>query len=493
MNDRESRVKLLHEAARERVLVIGGPYGTYIHGRDLTPDDYGGALYDGCPEQLNVTRPDVIEDAHRGYLDAGADIITHQHLRRRLHRPRRVLACRTASSSSTKPPLGSPARSPMRTPPRSEPRFVGGNLGPTTKSLTITGGITFDEMIVVYHDWAAGLVAGGVDLLILETQNDTRTIKAALIGIERLFDEVGFRLPVVVSATIELTGTMLAGQSTEALATSLMHADLFALGLNCSTGPEFMTDHLRGLADITEFGTCVWPNAGLPDEDGNYCESPQQMAAVLERFLDNGWLNIIGGCCGTSFEHTRAFAELAARKKPRVAPKHSRALFSGIDFLEATDDNRPLIVGERTNEVGSRKFKRLITQEKYEEATRDRAPAGEGRRADHRRQPAERRPRRDRRHRRVLRAADQEDPRADHGRHHGSGLGRALAAVLPGQVDHQLHQPRGRARQVRARRAHRATATARRSSSAASTRTRSRRRRSRASASSRSRSVRGSC
>lgn len=368
MTDRESRLKLLNEAAAKRVLVIGGPYGTYIHGRDLTADDYGGVVYEGCPEQLNVTRPDVIEDAHRGYLEAGADIITTNTfgggsiVLAEYGLQDRVLELNEAAAR-----LSRRVADAYSAPDR--PRFVAGNLGPTTKSLTITGGITFDGMVDVYYGWAAGLVAGGVDLLILETQNDTRTIKAALIGIERLFGELGYRLPLVVSATIELTGTMLAGQTTEALAASLMHANLFALGLNCSTGPEFMTDHLRGLADLTEFRTCVWPNAGLPDEDGRYCETPQQMAAVLERFLDNGWLNIIGGCCGTSFEHTRAFAELAARKAPRTPVAHRRAVFSGIDFLEATDDNRPLIVGERTNEVGSRKFKRLITQEKYEEAT----------------------------------------------------------------------------------------------------------------------------
>ena len=224
-------------------------------------------------------------------------------------------------------------------------------------------------MADVFHDWAAGLVAGGADLLELETQNDTRTIKAALIGINRLFDEIGFRVPVMVSATIELTGTMLAGQTTEALAASLQHADLLSIGLNCSTGPEFMTDHLRTLAALTEFRTSVWPNAGLPDEDGKYRETPIQMATVLERFVDQGWLNIVGGCCGTTSEHTRAFAQMVEGKRPRVPAKHTRTVFSGIDFVEATDDNRPLIVGERTNEIGSRMFKHLIADEKYEEAS----------------------------------------------------------------------------------------------------------------------------
>ena len=368
MTTREARTKRLRELLRERILVIGGPYGTYIHGRDLTAEDYGGAQYDGCPEQLNVTRPDVIADAHRGYLEAGADIITtntfgggsivlaEYGLQDRVHELNQAAA-----------ELSVRIAREFETPDR--PRFSAGNLGPTTKSLSLTGGITFEGMSDVYYGWAKGLVAGGVDLLVLETQNDTRTIKAALIGIERLWDEVGYRLPVVVSATIELTGTMLAGQGAEALATSLAHADLLALGLNCSTGPEFMTDHVRSLAGLTEFYTSVWPNAGLPDEEGCYSETPAHMASTLERFIEQGWLNIIGGCCGTTFEHTRAFSEMARGKRPRVPAEQHRTMFSGIDFVEATDDNRPLIIGERTNEVGSRKFKRLISAEKYEEAS----------------------------------------------------------------------------------------------------------------------------
>ncbi|MDE3095900.1 MAG: methionine synthase [Chloroflexota bacterium] len=368
MESREARTRTLTEALAERILVIGGPYGTYVQGRELTAADYGGARYEGCPEQLNVTRPDVIADAHRGYLGAGADIIATntfggasivlaeyglQDRAREINEAAARLAVRCAAEQAT----------------AERPRFVAGNMGPTTKSLSITGGIAFGEMADVYHDWAAGLVAGGVDLLLLETQNDTRTVKAALIGIWRLFGELGYRLPVMVSATIELTGTMLAGQGVEALAASLRHADLLALGLNCSTGPEFMTDHLRGLAGLTEFRTSVWPNAGLPDEDGCYRETPEHMAAVLERFIDQGWLNIIGGCCGTTFEHTRVFAEIAAGKRPRVPRAHHRTLFSGVDFVEADEDDRPLIIGERTNEVGSRAFKRLIAREQYEEAS----------------------------------------------------------------------------------------------------------------------------
>jgi 5-methyltetrahydrofolate--homocysteine methyltransferase len=230
-------------------------------------------------------------------------------------------------------------------------------MGPTTKAISVTGGVTFEQLIGAFHDQAAGLVAGGADILILETAQDTRNVKAGLIGIHRLFDEIGFKVPVMVSGTIEATGTMLAGQSVEAFSTSLMHVQLLSIGLNCATGPEFMTDHIRSLAAISETRVSCIPNAGLPNEEGCYLETPESLASTLERFADNGWLNLVGGCCGTTAAHTRALAEMVEGKRPRVPRPHHRALFSGIDFVEASDDQRPLIVGERTNEVGSRTFK----------------------------------------------------------------------------------------------------------------------------------------
>src|SRR5262245_33592382 len=199
-------------------------------------------------------------------------------------------------------------------------------------------------------------------------QQGARNVKAALIGIRRLFNEIGFIVPVMVSGTIEAMGTMLAGQTVEAFATSVMHADLLSVGLNCATGPEFMTDRIRSLASLAQTRLSCVPNAGLPNEDGIYLESPESMSATLERFVDHGWINMVGGCCGTTPPHIRALAQMVEGKRPRAQLQHHRSLFSGIDFVEASDDQRPLIVGERTNEVGSRKFKRLITEEKYEEA-----------------------------------------------------------------------------------------------------------------------------
>jgi 5-methyltetrahydrofolate--homocysteine methyltransferase len=306
-------------------------------------------------------------DIHRKYLEVGADIIeTNTFGGTSIVLAEYDLQDKVFEQNRLAAELARQAAAEMST--ANKPRFVAGSIGPTTKAISVTGGITFQELADSFHGQAAGLVAGGADILLVETMLDTRNIKAALIGIWRLFDELGYKVPVMVSATIELMGTMLAGQTAEALAVSVMHADLLSLGLNCATGPEFMTDHLRSLAETSEHRLSCYPNAGLPDENGRYLETPTDFAAKIERFVDHQWLNFIGGCCGTTYEHIRALSQMLEGKRPRVPQKHHRTLFSGIDFVEANDDNRPLIVGERTNEVGSRKFKRLITEEKYEEA-----------------------------------------------------------------------------------------------------------------------------
>ena len=367
MTERETRTKLLEELLAERILVLDGAMGTAIQARHLTADDFGGVHLEGCNENLVVTRPDVILDIHRGYLEVGADIIETntfggtpivlaeyglENQVRQLNEIAARLARQAADELSTS----------------SKPRFVAGSMGPTTKAISVTGGVTFDQLISAFHDQAEGLVAGGADLLLVETQQDTRNVKAALIGIRQLFDQIGYTVPIMVSGTIEAMGTMLAGQTVEAFFTSVMHADLLSIGLNCATGPEFMTDRIRSLSELAETRVSCIPNAGLPNEEGIYLETPESMAGTLERFVDHGWINLLGGCCGTTPSHIRALAQMVQGKRPRFATKHHRSLFSGIDFVEASDDQRPLIVGERTNEVGSRKFKRLITEEKYEEA-----------------------------------------------------------------------------------------------------------------------------
>src|SRR5262249_38489026 len=296
--DRQERTKALDELLAERILVLDGAMGTAIQSRHLTATDFGGPHLDGCNENLVVTRPDVILDIHRGYLEAGADIVETDTFggtaivlaEYGLHD--RVLELNQAAAK-----LARQAADEYST--ASRPRFVAGSMGPTTKAISVTGGVTFNQLIEAFHDQAAGLVVGGADILLVETSQDTRNIKAALIGIWRLFEELGLEVPIMGSGTIEATGTMVAGQSAEALSTSLMHADLLSVGLNCATGPEFMTDHVRSLSALCRTRISCVPNAGLPDEEGNYRETPDSIAGVLERFVDHGWINLLGGCCGT--------------------------------------------------------------------------------------------------------------------------------------------------------------------------------------------------
>ena len=367
MTGRDHQTKLLHEVLDERIAVLDGAMGTRLQERNLTAEDFGGPALEGCNENLVLTRPGVVVDIHREYFEAGADIVEtntfggmsvvlgEYGLENKVHEINFAAAqlARQAAEQCSAP---------------AKPRFVAGSIGPTTKAITVTGGITFDELIQTFGEQAEALAEGGCDILLLETCQDTRNVKAALIGIQQAFDKLGFRLPIMVSGTIEPMGTMLAGQAADALVASLGHVDLLSIGLNCATGPEFMTDHIRTMHNMAQTRVSCYPNAGLPNEEGEYLETPTSLASSLERFVKNGWLNMIGGCCGTTPEHSRAIAQMVEGRPPRTHRGPLRSYYSGIELVEASDDNRPLLVGERTNEVGSRAFKRLISDEKFEEA-----------------------------------------------------------------------------------------------------------------------------
>ena len=245
---------------------------------------------------------------------------------------------------------------------------MAGSIGPTTKAISVTGGVTFDELVETFTGQARALIEGGADYLLIETCQDTRNIKAAVLGCQAASAALGLAVPIAVSGTIEPTGTMLAGQGVEALHTSLMHLDLLYIGLNCATGPAFMTDHIRALAELARTRVACVPNAGLPDEDGRYLETPRLVAQVIERFVEHGWLNLVGGCCGTGPEHVRALAAAVAGRPPRVVPTWRRSFVSGIDNQEVEESNRPLLVGERTNVIGSRAFKALVKGRRWSEA-----------------------------------------------------------------------------------------------------------------------------
>src|SRR5262245_23445190 len=362
------RARLVREQLTRRILVLDGAMGTMIQSCGLVAADFGGSRYEGCNEHLNLTRPDVIQDIHEGYLDAGADLISTNSfgcapyvlaeygLEDRLHeitlRAGR-LACQAAAARSTV----------------SRPRFAVGAMGPGTRTITVTRNVTFDEVREGYRAQARALIEAGVDALLLETCQDTLNVKAAAIGLRQAVAEGGRDLPLMVSGTVEPMGTMLAGQGVDAFYASLEHLGLFSIGLNCATGHEFMTDHLRTLAGIATCFVTVYPNAGLPDEHGHYEETPESLALKMRRFVDEGWVNVVGGCCGTTAAHTRALARLVEGRAARRPAADRVPAVSGIEALSPTDDNRPVIVGERTNVIGSRRFKELIVEEKFEEAS----------------------------------------------------------------------------------------------------------------------------
>jgi len=369
MHNLSESAKALRELLSERILVLDGAMGTMLQQRNLTAQDFGGAALEGCNENLVRTRPDVVLDIHRQYFEAGSDIVeTNSFGGATIVLAEYGLAADAHLLNKRAAELARQAADEFSTP--GKPRFVAGSVGPTTKAITVTGGVTFEGLREAYYAQAKGLLEGGVDLLLVETCQDTRNIKAALLAIQRLSKEIGIEVPVIVSVTIEPMGTMLAGQTVEAMWASLRHAKPLGFGMNCATGPEFMTDHIRTLSQLSsEFVSC-YPNAGLPDEEGKYLETPSSLAAQLEKFVDQGWLNFVGGCCGTTEQHIRAIRQMVDGKKPRVRPGEShRAVYSGIETIEAEDSTRPLLVGERTNVIGSRLFKNLVAEEKWEEAS----------------------------------------------------------------------------------------------------------------------------
>ncbi len=342
--------------------------GTSIQALGFTTEDFGGAELEGCLEYLNITQPDAIAGIHRAFLDAGADIIETNtfgstplvlgefgvaDMAEEISRIGAEIARAAADDASTE----------------DHPRFVAGSMGPTTRSISVTANVTFDELIEHFRVQARGLITGGVDVLLVETSQDALNIKAALEGIDRANADLESNVPSAVQCTIETMGTLLAGQDIEAFYTTFAHRDLLWIGMNCATGPEFMRDYVRTLSQISRFPVAVIPNAGLPDEDGNYHETPEGVAAALGSFMDAGWVNIIGGCCGTVAEHTEHMCAVTANRPARVPVETASTVVSGLETLIIDEDTKPVLIGERTNVLGSRRFKRLISEGNIEEAS----------------------------------------------------------------------------------------------------------------------------
>lgn len=357
----------LHEMLEKRILIMDGAMGTMIQQADLSADDFGGEELDGCNEMLVLTRPDVIRTIHEQYLEAGADLIETNTfggasvVLAEYDIPEKAREINLAAAR-----IAREAADKYSTP--EHPRFVVGAIGPTTKTLSVTGGVTFEGLVASYLEQAVALIEGGADAMLLETSQDTLNVKAGSIAIRQAYEQTGIHLPLMISGTIEPMGTTLAGQNIESFYISLEHLNPVSIGLNCATGPEFMRDHIRTLSEISHSAISCYPNAGLPDENGQYHESPQSLAIKMGAFAEQGWLNIAGGCCGTTPAHIRALAETMAAYPPRERSGSHAPAVSGIETVYIEQDNRPYMVGERTNVLGSRKFKRLIVEGKYEEA-----------------------------------------------------------------------------------------------------------------------------
>lgn len=342
--------------------------GTMIQQVDLTGEDFGGEDLDGCNEMLVLTRPELIQRIHEEYLEAGADLIeTNTFGATSVVLAEYDIQDRAREINLEAARIAKAAVDRFSTP--ESPRYVVGAMGPTTKTLSVTGGVTFQELIDSYLEQALALIEGGVDALLLETSQDTLNVKAGSIGIQQAFEQSGVTLPLMISGTIEPMGTTLAGQNIESFYISLEHLNPISVGLNCATGPEFMRDHIRSLSAMASVAVSCYPNAGLPDENGNYHESPDSLAQKIGAFAEQGWLNIAGGCCGTTPAHIRAMRDTLAQYPPREMNGTHPPALSGIEPIYIEQDNRPYMVGERTNVLGSRKFKRLIVEGKYEEAS----------------------------------------------------------------------------------------------------------------------------
>ncbi len=387
-----------------KILILDGAMGTMIQKQGLNEDSYRGSLFGDHPvplkgnyDILNITCPDVIRKIHLDYLEAGADIIStntfnanavsqadyqmeDQVYRMNLEAARiagEAIALFAKSGGSGSRSVAGEAKFPGKS-VGSGSRFVAGSVGPTNRTASMSADvndpgarlITFDELAEAYSEQVRGLIDGGVDILLIETVFDVLNCKAALYGISNIFEERGISLPVMVSGTItDASGRTLTGQTLEAFLVSVSHFPLFSIGLNCALGAEQLRPFVQELSGETDFYVSVHPNAGLPDQFGEYNQSAEYMAMVTEDFMKEGWVNIIGGCCGTTPLHIRKIAGLSEKYPPRQKPspeKYTR--LSGLEVLTITPETNFVNIGERTNVSGSSKFARLIREERYNEA-----------------------------------------------------------------------------------------------------------------------------
>ena len=372
----------LRKAAAERILILDGAMGTQIQGLGLQEDDFRGDRFHDCRchlqgnnDLLVLTQPKAIEDIHFAYLMAGADIVETntfsgttiaqadyemEAVVYELNREGAVVARRAAVRAEEAD---------------GRRRFVAGAIGPTNRTASISPdvnnpgyrAVSFDDLRVAYAQQVRGLLDGGSDIILIETIFDTLNAKAAIFAAEEVFAEAGISLPVMISGTItDLSGRTLSGQTPTAFWHSVRHAKPFTIGLNCALGAEAMRPHLAEISGVADTYVCAYPNAGLPNEFGQYDETPDAMARQVRGFAEEGLINVVGGCCGSTPEHIRAIADAVAGLKPRAIPKPAPMMrLSGLEPFTLTKDIPFVNVGERTNVTGSAKFRKLITAGDY--------------------------------------------------------------------------------------------------------------------------------
>lgn len=375
---------MLEQLLQQRILLLDGAMGTMLQDHGLQEADYRGArLADhaqdlkGNHDLLSLTRPDVIRDIHRAYLAAGADIIeTNTFNATAISQRDYATEALAYEINRAAAQLAREATATASTPDR--PRFVAGVLGPTNRTASLSPdvnnpglrNITFDELAAAYREAACGLLDGGADLLLVETVFDTLNCKAALFAIEELFEECGVRLPLLISATItDASGRTLSGQTPEAFWNSVRHARPLAIGLNCALGAEQLRPYIQELARIADCAVSAHPNAGLPNALGGYDESPEKMAGLLGSWAQEGLLNIVGGCCGTTPAHIQALAQAVQPHRPRRVPQAPERLrLSGLEPLTVGPESLFVNIGERTNITGSARFRKLIVNGDFEAA-----------------------------------------------------------------------------------------------------------------------------
>ena len=386
MSGRKNKTRQLKKLLDNRILVLDGAMGTMIQSYNLSETDFRGQRFKDHPgdlkgnyDLLSLTQPEIIKDIHLAFLEAGADIITTNtftataisqedyrtgDLVHELNETAAQIARKAVEEIEKKCP--------------DKPRFAAGSLGPTNRTLSISPDvndpgyrdITFDEMAKAYFDAVTGLMAGGVDILLIETIFDTLNTKAAIYAIKNYFQQHQVTCPIWISGTItDASGRTLSGQTVEAFWYSVAHAEPLIVGLNCALGAKELRPHIQALAAEAYPYTSIHPNAGLPDEMGQYNDTPQYMASVIKEFAESGFVNIVGGCCGTTPEHIRAIAQAVKSLPPRTKPKPKPYTFlSGLEPLTISKDSLFVNVGERTNVAGSRSFARLIKSKNYEKA-----------------------------------------------------------------------------------------------------------------------------